>query len=1753
MNEFSNEDDDILGHIAIIGMAGQFPSAKNTTQFWENVKNGVESIQFFTDEELLAEGISSSLIAQPNYVKAKGTLGDVSQFDAAFFSISPKEAEIIDPQHRLFLECAWEALEDAGYDPERYTGEIGLYAGTSGVSPYLTKQLIPNPSVMETLGDYQTLLGNDKDFLCTRVSYKLNLKGPSVTIQTACSTSLVAVINACRALLHYQCDMALAGGVAITLPSKSGYLYQEGMILSPDGHCRTFDAEAHGTVPGNGAGIVVLKRMEDALEQRDHIYAVIRGSHLNNDGSRKISFTAPSIDGQAQVIQEAMALANVAPETITYVEAHGTGTALGDPIEIAALTQAFDTNAKHYCALGSVKTNIGHLDAAAGVANLIKATLALHHGQLPPSLHFKTPNAEINFDNSPFYVNTSLSDWQMEDFPRRAGVSAFGVGGTNAHVVLEETPELEPSSTSRPWQLLLLSAKTTTALDAQTKQLAKHFEQHAAINLADAAYTLQTGRQAFEHRRIVVCQTQAEAVERLTLVEETFTGTAKAKSPPVVFMFSGQGSQYLGMGRELYQHEAVFREQLDRCANFLHARFGLDLHRLLYAESSDASTLQQTGMTQPVLFSVEYALAQLWMAWGIQPTAMIGHSIGEYVAACLAGVFDLETALTLITVRGQLVQSLQPGNMLAVSLSEQALQALLPDNLEIAILNAPEQCVVSGTQDAIQHFASELEAKNIVCRHLHTSHAFHSTMLEPALPIFQETLKTLSLYPPQMPYVSNVTGTWITEEEATDPHYWVRHLRHTVRFNENLQVVLDALKHAVLLEIGPGRTLSTFAHQNAAKTAEHKIFTSLPHPKETISDMAFALNTLGKLWVTGVPIDWDAFYQHEKRYRVPLPTYPFERQSYWVKAGEPTKVSSKKYEEKAPDMADWFYVPSWKRADVIHSDTDLFQEQTTWLVFVDPMELGEQLVQTLEEKNQRVIQVKQGTEFAAHENNYTVNPKSHSDYIKLVTQILAVHNTFPEHIVHSWQVNEASLPVSEALPESKYVGFYSLIFLTQALGEHAVTTPMFMHILSNGLQSVTGEETLQPEKALILGPCKVIPQEYPNIVCHSIDIPWPMSHSKLLENVLLDCVLTRSNEVTAYRGQHRWTQVFESIVGKPQTKPFLREHGVYLITGGLGNIGLAIAKRFAEILPVKLVLTGRSTFPEKTEWDTWIETHAEGDLTSQRIKKLQAIEMLGSEVFVVTADVVDLAQMQTLLAKIETQQGQLCGVIHAAGHIHKDAFPAIKDTTEASCEQQFQPKVIGTLNLATVLQDKSLDFCCLFSSLSSILGGLGFSSYAAANAFLDTFVIHQNRTFTKWLSINWDGWDFDYSQQPTSLSHLAMTPEEGTHVFQYLMGFQTEQMIVSTGNLDTRLHQWVKREVDGITSTNSDLTLSNQDALEKTLGDIWCQFLGIAHIDVHDDFFELGGDSLLAVQLISKLRSVLHMDLSPHLLLNCPTIKKLTQFVKQEQVDEQPSVLVEIQAGETFHPPLFLVHPVGGHVYFYRHLAIALGRTYPVYGLQAQGIDGKLPPITSIDAMVEQYISAIRTVQPKGPYHLGGSSFGGTVAFEMAQTLRQQGEDIALLAMIDTPSPQQLLIPFKSDVEILAYLLDLGDKVSEVSAKLEQLGKAEQLEYFLKHSQVAKDLGIDANIEQARHFLDLFKANVQTLQDYHPTTVFPGTIHFFRAKERDNVNPHHPEQGWFQLAENVNVYQVSGNHVTINYPPHILDVAAQLKNYLENT
>ncbi len=1285
--------EDTLEPIAIIGMAGRFPGAKNLEEFWCNLRDGVESITFFSDEEAIAAGTDPELLKNPAFVKAHGVLDDMELFDATFFDMSPRDAKLLDPQHRIYLECAWESLEDAGYNPETYVGRIGVYAGTS-FSTYLLRNILPNKLVnFPTIDRLEMALTNHKDTMPMRVSFHMNLTGPSICVGTTCSTALVAVHLACQALWTYQCDMAIVGASFLRVPSKEGYLFQEGMIYSPDGHLRTFDIKSKGIVTGAGTGNVVLKLLSQALADGDNIHAVIKATALNNDGSTKVGYTAPSIGGQAEVISEAMSLAGVTAETMTFIETHGTGTELGDPVEIAALKKAFrmtasdaDALPKHYCGLASTKPNIGHLNHAAGIASLIKTILALKHKQIPPTINFETPNPKLGLEDSPFYINDRLSDWiPPPGLPRRAGVNGFGIGGTNAHVVVEEAPELEASGPSRAWQIILISAKTSTALDTLSANLARHLRQFPHLNLADLAYTLNVGRKPLPFRRMVLCQTLEQAATALEshdpkrITNSRYPGGER----PVTFMFSGQGSQYVNMARELYNTEAVFRQHLDRCFE-IGANQGLKLREILYPnnELNDTANvqLQQTAVTQPALFAIEYALAQMWMTWGIYPESMIGHSIGEYVAACVAGVFSLEDALALVITRGRMMQEMPTGAMLSVALPEAEIVPLLGNDLALCVLNGPAQCVIGGETTAVDLLEQKLIAQSVDCRRLYTSHAFHSPMMAPMMATFTQQVAQMLRHPPQIPYISNVTGTWITPEQAMDPTYWAQHLRHPVRFAAGVQGLLQDPRR-VLLEVGPGRTLSTLVKQQTTDPAAYTVLTSVRHPQENTADEAFLLNTLGRLWLAGILVDWPAFYTEQKRRRLPLPTYPFERKRYWI----------------------------------------------------DPPQPGEG------------------------------------------------------------------------------IGF-----------------------------------------------------------------------------------------------------------DKPQL----------------------------------------------------------------------SLSMLGRD-------------------NLEV------------------------DETDAA----------------------------------------SFTEYVAP-----------------------------------------------------------------------------------------------RNAKEEEIAAVWRDVLNLRRIGIHENFFELGGSSLLGSRVVAELCKAMNIELSVPTFLNAPTIAELAELIEDRPEDSElaakpaadkiaplPVTTVKLRGGDDHQPPLFLVHAIDGFVFFYRDLANALAPGRRVYAFQAQGLEPGTAPLTRIEDMATWYIKALRSIQAQGPYRLGGVSFGGAVALEMAQQLRVAGESVQTLFLSDTPPTDYLLFNLKDDTAILQfvvkYLLKWDDSGIKWDILREQSLETQVKNLLTQPIHAETPFSLSANMLQ--RLVCVIRTHQQALRAYTPKP-YMGRMIFFRPTEAlENAQLGAAEQFWLRFAQGgMEINNVPGNHLSMNFQPNVQTVANDLNRHL---
>ena len=1434
MDSLTNYDGDPAEHIAIIGMTGRFPEAKNIEEFWQNLHDGVESITFFTAEELASSNIERSLLNDPRYVGADGVIEDMDMFDAEFFNIAPREAELMDPQHRFFLECAWEVMEQAGYDSESYDGRVAVY-GSANLSTYLVRNIMSHPDLREGATSFQTMITNDKDFIATRVSYKMNLTGPSMSVATLCSSSFVAIHLGCQALLNYQCDLALAGAISLQASRNEAFFYQEGGIGDPDGHCRAFDARASGTVSGSGIGIVALKRLEDALEDGDYIHAVIRGTAVNNDGAIKYSYTAPSIDGQAEVIAEAMSLAEIDPETITYVETHGTGTHLGDPIEVAAMTKAFRGNGaqgKQYCAIGSVKTNIGHLVNAGGVASLIKTVLAMQHKQIPASLNFEEPNPEIDFENSPFYVNAKLTEWKTNGFPRRAGVSSVGIGGTNVHIVVEEAPEIEPSGESRPWQLLILSAKTNTALEKQTSNLVEYLERHPDANLADVAFTLQVGRRGFGHRRVLLCRDVQDALEALGAkdAERVLTRFQETKNRPVAFMFSGQGEQHVNMELEFYQSEATFRDQIDACAEILDPMLNLDLRQVLYPGAEETGRaerqLERPAVARAALFVLEYALAQLWMEWGVEPQAMIGDGVGEYVAACLAGVFSPENALALIAGGGKVEQD--------------------------------------------------------------------------------------SLTAPQIPFVSGVTGAWITEGEATSLDYWDKRLDQTHPFAESVKQLLKEPEQ-VLLEIGPGRALCALVMEHPDKAEHQVVLSSLRQQQDNQSDIECLLATLGQLWLAGVGVDWYGFHAHERRYRLPLPGYPFERKRYWIEPYKPvdqpstTDVVQPGTVTRKQDIADWFYVPVWKTSPPPKA-RGFTEDEGAWLLFVDECGVGSAMAGHLRQAGQKVVTVAAGEGFSRGAGDvYTLDLCRRADYTALFEELQA-SSELPHRIVHLWSITSREHEQSdvERFKQAQDSGFYSLLFLAQVLAEQPSTDAVQLWVVSNHTQKVESADVICPEKATILGLCKVIPQENAQVTCHHVDVTLPetgtQSEDGLSRQLLAEIGADSPDTIVAYRGRQRWLQNFEPLRLTAEGEPVrpLRENGVYLVTSGLSDISLSLAEHLARTVQARLVVIESETFPQREKWEQWLRDNGQQDSVSLKIQSVRALEDAGAEVLVVNADLTGTAQMQNALTQAIARFGDLHGVIHAVGDMGDSTFKTIQDTDHTEGVWLFEPRMRGLFVLEEILSGQELDFCLLVSSLASILGGVGQAAYAAANLFMDAFVAGRG---APWLSVNWDAWQFEVEQGRIAaltprLARFAISLMEGGEAFERILSSHAgDQIAVSTGDLYGRMKRWLsagplqdqdqaekKLQRHARPQLLAPYVAPTTD-LEKTLVNVWQETLGIEKIGIDDNFFDLGGDSLIAVRTITLLEKALQAKVPTANLYQTPSVRALAALLAQDEAE----------------------------------------------------------------------------------------------------------------------------------------------------------------------------------------------------------------------------------------------------------------------------
>lgn len=1479
--------------VAIVGMAGKFPGAKNIEEFWENLKNGVESIKTFTDEELINAGVERETLNNSNYVKSASVLEDIDLFDANYFDYSPREAEVIDPQQRIFLECAVEALENAGYDSKRYTKSVGVFAGSS-INTYMLNNLYTNQKKIKDIGAFQAMISNDKDYLATRVSYKLNLTGPSVTVQTACSTGLVAVHLGVQSLLNGDCDMALAGGASIRVPNNTGYTFEEGGIASPDGHCRAFDSEAKGTVTGNGVGIVVLKRLEDALDDGDNVLAVIKGSAINNDGAQKVGFTAPSVQGQTKVIKAAQYIAEVEPETISYIECHGTATILGDPIEISALKQAFGTQEKKgYCAIGSVKTNIGHLDTAAGVAGLIKTVLSLKHKELVPSLHYKSPNPNIDFENSPFYVNTKLHEWKTEeDVPRRAAVSSFGIGGTNAHLILEEAPHVTKYEDLEKEKIYLLSAKSEEELEEVTEQLCKHLNNNPEISTGDLAYTLQTGRSILPYRRFAIARNAADLISTLSNrnPERVFTLYNNVSNRPIAFMFPGQGSQHINMARDLYEQELVFQKEVDLCCELLLPQLGIDLRDLLFPKKEKAEEvfqrINETRYAQPALFVIEYSLAKLWISWGVVPNSMIGHSIGEYTAACLAGVFSLDKALNLVVIRGSLMQAMDSGSMLIIPMSEEKISVYLDKRHSIAAVNAQELCVVSSTHTAIDELIKILESDGIQTRKLHTSHAFHSSMMDPVLEPFRLALEEVRLSPPKTKFISSLTGDWITAEEATDPQYWVNQLRYTVRFSDGISTLLKQ-KNLILLEVGPLQTLGALVKQNRAKTDEHIILNTLTNLKENHFDYKNLLTTYGKLWLSGYDADLSLFYKDKKRYRIPLPTYPFARKRYWIEPGIlHEKIIEKKLEQ---DSGLTFFTQSWNRMhqSVKQEEIDINQTNGLWILFADRIGIAKEIASYLGEKGEKVFLIDIGNNYSFSKfKGCTINPLNEDNYLKLFNDLKS-NNLIPKHIIHFWDIDSES--ISQNMINSKKLTFNSLFSIAEALQKVDNSLNVKFTVLTNKLCSVESKDQIDPDKGAILGLIPTFDSKYIPLSVRLIDVGEVeiknQQKNKWYRQVINELINDSSDKLIALRGHYRWVPNLINTNIKANKTKILQDNGTYLIVNALNDEGISIAEEISNLVQSpRIILIGEKSTIINVEY-------------KDRVKRL---EEKGTIIEVnKSLDVLRTINFENL--EWESEYGQVNGVIFISD---KDMFSPILNNSSLNKVEKLEGiiKYFGNISkeIGSCVKDFVI-FSCLNLDFKEVMNN-------AIVSFLSSFSM--SKSFEE--SIMWSTLYLEPSIVNVLENKKVFTNGEVERIFNSLLTMKLQPQTsfsIEGNNIPTNLalqkdddEKLLSKENTGSHSRPNILTtyIAPRDENEKKIANIFSRVLGIDSIGAYDDFFELGGHSLMGTQVVVRMREELDIDIPISLIFENPTVAGIALLLSSKSEKNKGMLLEKASRLEEF-------------------------------------------------------------------------------------------------------------------------------------------------------------------------------------------------------------------------------------------------------------
>ena len=1328
--------------IAVVGMGCRLPGAPNLEAFWRMLRDGRDARCELTDEHLRSVGVPAEALADPDFVKAAMLLDDIDQFDAGFFGFSPRDASLFDPQHRVWLEVCWEAFEHAGHVPESFDGRVGVFAGC-GMDTYLLHNILSNPDLVRQIGMFLIRhTGNDKDFLATRTSYQFDLRGPSINVVTACSTSLVAIHMAAASLLAGECDMALAGGVTVLVPQDRGYMFKDGEVLSPDGVCRTFDADSKGTIFGSGAGVVVLRRLQDALDDGDHIYAVVSGSAVNNDGARKVSYLAPSVDGYAEVVAEALALADVSAEHVQYVEAHGTGTSVGDPIEIEALTQAFraSTNKSDYCGIGSVKTNIGHLDTAAGVAGFLKVVLAMQHGEIPASLNYRRSNPLINFPKTPFHVVAKKTPWpRPAGGARTAGVSALGVGGTNAHLIVRESlqqPQAPAVAYPRRCHLLPISGKSKAASAANAGRLAAWLGEHASdanakVDLAEVAWTMQCGRRAFSHRGFAVGADPDELAQSLIAADWQAQVKKAAERPAsIVFLFPGGGAQYPGMAKELYEFEPAFRAAADACLAALPEAARSRVYELLFGARTEAENgleMERPSLLLPTLFVVEYSLAQTLRSFGIEPDAMLGHSLGEYVAATLGGTWTLDQVLPVLMLRGECMEQSSAGAVVSVSLPAAEIQALGDAELSLSAANAPELSAVAGSPVAIERFEASLQARGVDFQRLRIGVAAHSHLLDAVLDRFREGLKQFTPQPAKQPWVSNVTGDWIEPRRAADREYWVEHLRRTVRFEAGVAKLLEG-GDRIFIEVGPGKALTSLVRMHERARHSSAVVT-VPHAKDAVPADSFLLGAVGRLWQLGVAIDWQAFHGGVKRRRMALPTYAFQRQRHWIEPGSTVVHDGLAADPQATaptrlPESEWLKQTEWRAREL--SSKLVLPADANWLC-VGGGAIGETFAGNVRAAGGKATVVAAGDRELVAGEQYTLPLLNADAWARALQQICVTGE--PTHLLFA-----AALHVEDAELLVK-----SLIAMFQALGRAGLAEQLRVVAVTAHAATVTTEAVQRPGQGALPGFLRVVPREFPGVRATWVDMDAvTLANADAFAQLLrLEAEAVAPGLGVAFRNGRRHVQELLPVeIAKGTARPW-RQGGTFLISGGLGGIGMLLAEHLARTCKAKLVLLSRRGLPPRSYWDEWSQLRT-GDRTSQLIQRVRAMEQAGAEVDVVAADVTDLEAMQRVVQHATRRFGSLHGVVHTAGLLDDGLILTRKPE---QTERLMRPKVVGAQVLDQATANHELDQFVVFGSTSSLAGIPGQGDYAAANSALDTFAKWRSqRRKGRTLSVDWGIW-----------------------------------------------------------------------------------------------------------------------------------------------------------------------------------------------------------------------------------------------------------------------------------------------------------------------------------------------------------------------------------------------------------------------------